>query len=921
MTVMAGPEDVKCAEPGRKRATSKKTATPMVAQYLEIKAANPDGLLFYRMGDFYELFFEDAELASRVLGIALTKRGKHLGNDIAMCGVPVHSARDYLSRLVKLGHRVTICEQTEDPAVARKRGSRTLVRREVVRVVTPGTLTEDALLEDKRHNYLASLVRLPAQDEIAIAWLDISTGGFAVCAVTPDTLHAELARLEPGEIVVPDMLTQDEPFAELLKENRWPFTPLAASYFDSLNAQKHLEDHFAVAVLDGFGEFSRAEIAACGALLDYVSSTQAGRLPALNPPCRHDTARIMLIDAATRGNLELMRTISAERRGSLLSVIDRTMTGAGGRLLGERLSAPLTDADAINARLDAVGFFLDFGALRVELRHKLARCPEFSRALSRLSVARGSPRDLDAIGKGLAIAAEVSHDLSGETGLISPPKEIEHLLETFKRSDATLYTEILQTLDETPPANARDGGFVRSGVCAGLDEQRALRDGNRKVIAGLQARYADETAIKTLKIRHNNVLGFFVEVPAQHAGKLKTAPHRENFIHRQSLANAVRFTTAQLTNLESRIALAAERALAFEMRIFDALVERVCGQAAEISATVDALAALDVATALADLAEKERYVRPHIDDSRRFEIVGGRHPVVERALRCDAEGSFVANDCTLTAYDAAKAQQSGRGRHIWLVTGPNMAGKSTFLRQNALIAILAQTGCYVPATSAHIGVVDRLFCRVGAADDLARGRSTFMVEMVETATILHQAGDRSLVILDEIGRGTATFDGLSIAWASVEHLHEVNRCRALFATHFHELTALAGKLDGLANMSMAVREWQGEPVFLHEVAAGAADRSYGIQVARLSGLPHAVVERAGEVLRVLEQGEQTAMRRELVGDLPLFSAARPRSGPAASPEAAKIEAALASVLPDQLTPREALELVYRLKALASGNDT
>ncbi len=895
------------------------SVTPMMAQYIEIKTANPDCLLFYRMGDFYELFFEDAEVASRALGITLTKRGKHLGEDIPMCGVPIHAAEDYLLRLIRLGHRVAVCEQTEDPAEAKKRGSKSVVRREVVRLVTPGTLTEDNLLEAKRHNYLVALARVKASGDAAIAWLDISTGDFAVSPVTADTLPAELARLDPGEIVAADALLADDRFAEVLRADRWPVTPLPASRFDSAGAERRLKDHFGVAALDAFGAFSRAEISACGALLDYVELTQVGQIPALRPPRRQGADHAMLIDAATRANLELVRTLSGERRGSLLSVIDRTITGAGGRLLAERLSAPLTDPGAINARLDVVGFFLELGALRSDVRDMLKACPDVSRALSRLSLGRGGPRDLAAIGAGLAAAADLAALLRSDTGLVSVPGEIGALLETLGRNDGTLAGALREALADELPVNTRDGGFVRKGYRPELDEQRGLRDESRKVIAGLQGKYAEATGVRALKVRHNNVLGFFVEVTAQHGDKLRAAPHDETFIHRQTLANAVRFTTTELAELESRIAMAGDRALALELQVFDTLVGEVHAHTEMIAAVAGALASLDVAAALAELAETERYVRPRVDGSRAFRIEKGRHPVVEQALRQAQEGEFVPNDCTLSA-DGGEGEEDagGDGRHIWLVTGPNMAGKSTFLRQNALIAVLAQMGSHVPAASAHIGVIDRLFSRVGAADDLARGRSTFMVEMVETATILNQAGERSLVILDEIGRGTATFDGLSIAWAAVEHLHEVNRCRALFATHFHELTALSDRLDRLANVTMTVREWQGEVVFLHEVGPGAADRSYGIQVAKLAGLPPAVIERAGEVLHALEQGEQTAARRELVDDLPLFSAARPQSaGPAAS-SPGKLEAALGEVLPDELTPREALDLVYRLKALAGG---
>ncbi|WP_342644131.1 DNA mismatch repair protein MutS [Rhodoligotrophos ferricapiens] len=887
-----------------------------MAQYLAIKEQHPDCLLFFRMGDFYELFFDDAGKASETLGIALTKRGKHLGEDIPMCGVPVHAAEDYLERLIRAGHRVAVCEQTEDPAEAKKRGAKSVVQRAVIRLVTPGTLTEDSLLQSKRHNYLAALTRLRGKGELALAWIDISTGDFACCQVSAETLGAELARLEPGEIVLADNLLADEALAETLRIQKAPLTPLPASRFDSTNGEKRLKAHFAVGALDGFGAFSRAEIAACGALLDYIMLTQVGRLPLIRPPSQRQQCDVMLIDAATRINLELVKTTTGERRGSLLDSIDRTLTSAGGRLLAERLAAPLTQPGAINDRLDAIAFFLDFERMRSDIRACLKAAPDFARALARLTVGRGGPRDLAAISAGLRAAAEIRGLLAQDTGLVEKPAEIARLMASLERDDGALAQTLAQTLADDLPLLARDGGFVRAGVVVELDEQLRLRDQSRQVIAGLQSRYADETGVRSLKIRHNNVLGYFIEVSAQHGDRLTVARFGGRFIHRQTLANAMRFTTVELADLESQIAKAGERALAIELEIYADLLARVTAQSEMISEIADVLAALDVATALAQLAEDERFVRPQVDTSRAFNIVQGRHPVVERALRQAGEGGFVPNDCDLSA------DREGRpGRHIWLITGPNMAGKSTFLRQNALIAILAQMGSYVPAASAHIGIVDRLFSRVGAADDLARGRSTFMVEMVETATILNQASERSLVILDEIGRGTATFDGLSIAWACVEHLHEVNRCRALFATHFHELTALADRLERLANATMKVREFHGELVFLHEVGPGAADRSYGIQVAKLAGLPAAVIERAGEVLHLLEQSEQASSRRELVDDLPLFAAARPPSAaPMAMREAmgpSQVELALAEIEPDDLSPREALDLLYRLKAIIS----
>ncbi len=884
--------------------------TPMMEQYIEIKAANPDCLLFYRMGDFYEMFFDDAETASRALGIMLTKRGKHLGADIPMCGVPVERADEYLHRLIALGHRVAVCEQLEDPAEAKKRGPKSVVRRDVIRLVTPGTLTEDTLLDAKSNNYLLSVARarLSSAGEdarFALAWIDISTGEFRITECDRLSLPAEIARLEPSEIIVSDALFADADLAPYWRELP-AVTPLTRDVFDSASAERRLTAFFAVATSEAFGALTRLELTAAAACVTYVERTQIGKRPPLSPPLRESAGATMAIDQATRGNLELMRTLSGDRRGSLLDSIDRTVTSAGSRLLAQRLSAPLTDPTAIARRLDAVASFVDDATARADTRSRLAAAPDLARALARLAVGRGGPRDLAAIRDGVLAAADLARALAS---LKDTPEEIADALQSCRRPDGMLAAELSAALAPELPAFKRDGGFVREGYDASLDETRALRDESRRVVAALQARYAEESGVRALKVRHNNVLGYFVEVTAQHGDKLLTAPLNSTFIHRQTLAGQVRFTTTELGELEARIASAADRALGLELEIFERLAASVIAQTAPIKECAEALARLDVANALAHLAAERDYARPQVDNSHDFVIEGGRHPVVEQALAHDGT-PFVANDCDLSPPKDAKSEiLAGR---IWLITGPNMAGKSTFLRQNALIAILAQMGSFVPAKHAQIGVVDRLFSRVGAADDLARGRSTFMVEMVETAAILNQAGTHSLVILDEIGRGTATFDGLSIAWATVEHLHDVNKCRALFATHFHELTALTARLDRLHNATVRVKEWQGDVVFLHEVIAGSADHSYGIQVAKLAGLPASVIERARLVLAKLEQEDRAKPKG--FEDLPLFAA--PYKPPQAAPDdaLARVVAAVASFHPDEMSPREAMEALYILKA-------
>jgi DNA mismatch repair protein MutS len=682
-------------------------------------------------------------------------------------------------------------------------------------------------------------------------------------------------------------------------------TPLTRDVFDGATAERRLTSFFAVATSEAFGALTRLELTAAAACVTYVERTQIGKHPPLSPPLREAAAATMAIDQATRGNLELMRTLSGERRGSLLETIDRTVTSAGSRLLAQRLSAPLTDPARIACRLDAVASFIADSAARAETRSRLQASPDLARALARIAVGRAGPRDLAAIRDGVLAAADLARALGA---LKDIPGEIAEALQDCRRPDGMLAAELSAALAAELPAFKRDGGFVREGYDATLDETRSLRDESRRVVAALQTRYAEDTGVRGLKIRHNNVLGYFVEVTAQHGDRLLTAPLNAGFIHRQTLAGQVRFTTTELGELEAKIASAADRALGLELEIFEKLAAAAIAQGESIKQCAGALAVLDVTSALGALAAERDYARPHIDGSLDFVIEGGRHAVVEQALARDGT-PFVANDCDLSP---PKEAQGGR---IWLITGPNMAGKSTFLRQNALIAILAQTGSFVPAKSARLGIVDRLFSRVGAADDLARGRSTFMVEMVETAAILNQAGARSLVILDEIGRGTATFDGLSIAWATVEHLHDVNRCRALFATHFHELTALAARLDRLHNATVRVKEWQGEVVFLHEVVAGSADRSYGIQVAKLAGLPASVIERAKMVLAKLEQEDRAKPKG--FEDLPLFAAPYQPSQGLQDDALDLVTAAVAALNPDEMSPREAMEALYMLKAKLS----
>jgi DNA mismatch repair protein MutS len=915
------------------RGEAEERVTPMMAQYIEIKAANPDSLLFYRMGDFYELFFHDAEIASRTLGIVLTKRGKHQGEDIPMCGVPVVRADDYLQRLIAAGHRVAVCEQLEDPAEARKRGAKATVKRDVVRLVTPGTITEDSLLEPGRASLLVALARRRLPDEsfaYGVAAVDISTGRFNVSEVDASGLSAELARLDPREIVAPDTVLDDIALKDMWRDIRAARAPLPRDGLDPISAERRLCDYFSVATLDAFGDFTRCEIAAAAAVLSYITRTQLDARPPLSPPRRENNGGVMVIDPATRANLELTRTLAGERTGSLLASIDRTTSPGGARLLAERLAGPLTDLATIIARQEAVTAFMHAPDLREQVRRLIASAPDMARALTRLGLGRGGPRDLAALRDGLDAALGLSRRLAEHSDL---PPELIAARHALAELDPSLPAILRETLADELPLMKRDGGFVRKGHHEALDEARELQSDSRKVISALQARYAVDTGCRTLRVKHNNMIGYFVEVPQSFGEDFLKEPWNATFVHRQTMAGAMRFSTVELGTLEARIASAADRAKAIELGVFDTLTEQVVAVSEPIKAAADALAIIDVAAALADIAADLGWMRPVVDNSLAFGITGGRHPVVEAALKRNGE-AFVANACNLSPPESLA---DGR---IALVTGPNMAGKSTYLRQNALIAVLAQMGAYVPASSAHIGIVDRLFSRVGAADDLARGRSTFMVEMIETAAILNQAGLRALVILDEIGRGTATYDGLSIAWATIEHLHAVNCCRALFATHYHELTRLPETLERLTNLTVKVTEWHGDVVFLHEVIAGAADRSYGIQVAKLAGLPPAVTERARAILDALETASRERPTDAVLDDLPLFSAADWTSHAAAKPKSRldrmggaaqfvpanvpspvtaiapdALRSALQDIQPDELTPRQALEALYKLKSI------
>ena len=863
----------------------------MLAQYLEVKRAHPDSLLFYRMGDFYEMFFQDALDAASALDITLTKRGKVEGLDVPMCGVPYHAVDSYLARLIKRGFRVAICEQSENPETAKERGNKGPLKRDVVRVVTPGTLIEDEFLPPRQNNFLLAIGS--AGGEQGLAWVDISTGDLFVETAPDNRLSETLARLAPAEIIASNHPQSDLALTEaeiLFREAR---------DFDSKKGERLLKELYGVTTLDGMAELNRAELAAMGGLIAYLAETQKTLNLVLKPLQRLTAGGIMEIDPASRRSLEITHALSGKTEGSLLTAIDATRSSAGGRLLTARLAAPLTDLEEINARFDLADALLQAPVFMEELGKALGSMPDLERAMARLGAGHGGPRDLGMIKDALNATIEIIAALKNRDDSKTAEKQFKAMIKRLSLP-LPLIDSLSASLADELPLLARDGGFVRKGANAALDEARLMRDDSLRLIAQLQAEYSQKTGISSLKIKHNNVLGYHIEVRSNHADKMAGD---SDFIHRQTTAQTVRFTTTKLGDLEREISTAAERALAHELEIFAQLRQQVLDTQEALAGVAEDVARLDVAYATASVAEKWQYCRPILAEDNSFHITDGRHPVVEQMLNKGGEEPFVANSCALSSQD-----------RIWLLTGPNMAGKSTFLRQNALIAIMAQAGFFVPAAKAEIGVVDRLFCRVGASDDLASGRSTFMVEMVETAAILNRSGERALVILDEIGRGTATYDGLSLAWAVVEYLHEVNKCRALFATHYHELGALTKNLEALTAHAMKVREWEGDIVFLHEVVEGSADRSYGIHVARLAGVPQAVISRAEEVLKSLIT-ENNSIRASAIDELPLFTDTPSPSVQQLSQKPSAALELLATIMPDTLTPREALEILYQLKAL------
>ena len=854
-----------------------------MAQWFAAKADHPDALLFFRMGDFYELFFADAEAAAAALDIALSHRGEHAGSPIPMCGVPHHASEVYLARLIRRGFRVAIVEQMEDP---KARSGKMPIKREVVRIITPGTITEESLLDAGRPNLLMALTW--DKDGLGAAWVDVSTGYFETTLLTIPELSALLGRLEPVEILAPQSLDLGE-WAANRSPEPVPSTPLIA--------RRRLAETFGAASLDAFGTFSDGEAVAAAMAVDYIRSTQSGALPRLGRPESRGQAGALLMDAATRASLEILRSRDGGTQHTLFTAIQRTLTPAGARTLAAWLAAPLTDHFEIVARQDAWSWCVANPDATTQLRLVLRSAPDMARALGRLSLNRGTPRDVAAIRDGLKAAFGVADILQAPL-----PAALADARSAIPFG-SSLLEELERALANPVPARFEDGGAIRTGFDGELDAHRTLRDESRQVIARLQLDFAQRYGVASLKIRHHAQLGYIIEAPTIAVEKLR------GFLEltlRQGMANGARFTTPELSELDQRIREASEQATARERLVFAHLVQQILATADGLAACAEAMAFFDATQSAAKLAQGGTWVRPALTSAEEFCIEAGRHPVVESALAGNA--AFVPNRCDLSP-----------DQRVMLLTGPNMAGKSTFLRQNALFVVLAQAGLPLPAESAVLGIVDRLFSRVGAADDLARGRSTFMVEMTETAAILHQAGPKSLVVVDEIGRGTSTLDGLAIAWAVLEALHSHIRCRTIFATHFHELAELADRLPRLKPHTMRVKEWKSNVVFLHEVAEGAAGRSWGVHVAELAGVPVSVVRRAAALMAAMEKHGGPLAKSASLQALPLFAVtAEQEERVSVNDGMALLCEALEELNPDNMSPKQALDALYRLKSLAPG---
>ncbi len=874
---------------------SQNNITPLMEQYIEIKRDYSDVLLFFRMGDFYELFFDDAYLASDILNITLTKRGKLKGKDIPMCGVPHHSSDRYIEILLKKGINVAICEQTETPEDAKKRGYKSIVNRAVVRVITPGTILEDNLIGDKTNNFLMSINDL--RGDISISWADISTGKLITSSTSNDKVSSYIARINPSEVLVSNSYYEKTKINLSKKDTK--ITILSDSSFNSINSKNKLYRHYGVRSLSSFGKFTYSMIGSLGAILDYIEITKIGNNLSLKIPVVEKKKSFLEIDENTRKNLEINKSIMGEKKSSLINILNKTSTNFGYRILDNRLNAPLTDLNQIKERLLLTEFFYENYILATELKEILRICPDFERSFSRLAFYKNSFQDLLTIKKGIKISLKIKKFFKDKKNQIAFPKKLYEILNSF--SD---FSDLEQTLSVALSENDYEIGnqisYINYGYNLDLDKSRDILLKSEKYIYNLEKKLIQETKISSLKIKKNNILGYFIEVTSRNADYFLNNKDSKVFIHKQTTANTYRFTNDDLASLENNINTSSLRIIELEFKIFNELKNKVLDYESDIRSAADTIGELDFFLSLGFVSKEENWVKPEISNNNELTIISGRHPIVEKNVNIKGETSFIPNDCNL----------DGKKNIINLITGPNMAGKSTFLRQNAIIIILAQMGCYVPANQAKIGVVDRVFSRIGASDDLSEGHSTFMIEMLETATILNQATEKSFVILDEIGRGTSTVDGLSIAWSTLEYLHKINKSRTLFATHFHELTVLERTLPKLSNLTVKIKELEDDIIFLHKIIKGKANHSFGIEVAKLAGIPIEVIERSKSLLEDFKK-DSKANSFNLKTQEPKSSIKK--SYYEKKPGISKSENLIKSLNIDEITPQEALHILYKLQ--------
>ena len=863
--------------------------TPMMEQYLTIKNKHKDALLFYRMGDFYELFFEDAIAASKALDITLTKRGKTNGMDIPMCGVPFHSADNYLPKLIKKGFNVAVCEQTETIEEAKSNLKKGPLKREVVRIISPGTLTEDNLLDRNANNFLGAISDV--NGSISISWVDVSTGCFKSRNLQKENNQKQLLtnlllRMNFSEILVSDAMELNiisEEWHSIIKKQ-------SSSLFHYSSCLQQICSYFSIISLEGIGKFSDGEVIAAGVLLSYLKLTQCGKLPILSMIQNESENNFLEIDYFTQKSLEILSNLSGETNGSLIISLDETKTAGGARLLKQRITEPFYKVVEIEKRYNLINWFLNNDIDIFKLQNNLENTPDIERSLSRISLLRGSPKDLSILCDGLLNVKQIYETIISFKDRLNQAPLLNNILNQIS-VDYSLFEDIKNSLKKDLPLSTKEGGFIRDGYDDNLDKLRNLRNNELEEITKLQNKYSDLTNVNSLKIKYNRMLGYHIEVRAVHDKALRD---KDIFIHRQTTAQTSRFTTIELNEAENQLINSYDKSISIEMDIFKNFTNQIINEGKKILDIASAISELDIGIMVVKQSKDRGYVCPKILENKTLEIIEGRHPVVETQMKL-SENSFISNDCILNKDD-----------FLWLITGPNMAGKSTYLRQNALIVIMAQAGLFVPAKEANIGVCDKIFSRVGASDDLAKGQSTFMIEMIETSLILNTASEKSLVILDEIGRGTATFDGLAIAWSVLDYLHNKIKPRTLFATHYHELTSLKEDLNHLSCHKMSIKEWNNSIIFMHKIIEGEADKSYGIHVAQLAGLPFEVIKKATQLLSKLENNKDNSYLKKSDNLDDNYSNIN---------ESQIFFKEFDNINVDNISPREALDILYKLKLL------